>query len=189
LGDYAAARQRYEAWRADAERLGVRDSVASSLVRLGDLDRAEEDYALAGERYERASAIYHELKEEVEEAGVLCKLGRVARRQGDLERAASLLRRSLMMQRRFENRQGVVEALAGLAGLALDQEEPVRAAKLLGAAAALLSALGAPISPPDRLEWEQDEARLRAGLGPELWTNLQAAGAALDEAEADALRA
>lgn len=186
LGDYPTARHHYEAWRADSERLGVMDSFASSLVRLGELDRLEGDYALAQERYERALVIYRDLKEEVEEAGVLCRLGRLARR-GDSGHAADLLRQSLRMQQRYGNHQGVIEALTGLAGVWRDQEESERAATLLGAAAALLAVLGAPISPPDLAQWEQDEAGLRALLGPQRWTAAYTAGAALNEAAAIAL--
>jgi hypothetical protein len=81
----------------------------------------------------------------------------------------------------------VIEALTGLAGVWRDQEESERAPTLLGAAAALLAVLGAPISPPDLAQWEQDEAGLRALLGPQRWTAAYTAGAALNEAAAIAL--
>ncbi len=62
---------------------------------------------------------------------------------------------------------GVVESLEALASLALDGESPLEAARLFGAAAALLTRLGLARWPADEAKRDRDLARLRAALGAE----------------------
>ena len=55
----------------------------------------------------------------------------------------------------------------------------VRAGLLFGAAEALLQELGAPLSPADQRDWEQDVADLRLCLSPANLAEAWAAGQAL----------
>ena len=59
----------------------------------------------------------------------------------------------------------MTECLVGLAGVATTAGRPRLAAQLFGAAEARSEALGAPISPSNRPEYEYFEASARTGLG------------------------
>ena len=91
----------------------------------------------------------------------------MALHQGDLEQAAALFYESLAMFRKLGHQRGIAECLAGLAGLAANQGQPQRGGRLLGAAAAMLSALGGAWWAADRVEYERHLAAIRAALTKE----------------------
>jgi hypothetical protein len=95
----------------------------------------------------------------------LCRLGTVAHAQGDDSRATALYEESLTLRRELGNTHGLAECLEGLAGVAVAQQHLDRAARLLGAAAALREAIGAPLSPREQARYERDLSAARAGLG------------------------
>ena len=70
------------------------------------------------------------------------------RQQGDGARAAAPL----------------AECLEGLAGVVGVRGQPARAALLLGAAEALRNAIGAPVPPADRADYERSVAAVRTQL-------------------------
>ncbi len=179
LGDYAEARARYEVVLAQARAQGSRDSTALQLVRLGDLARLEGASERATPMYEESLVLCREIGDVLDIAASSYKLGQVIRRKGDFERARVLLRESLALQRDQGNRQGIVECIAALAGLDLHVGRSVRAGLLFGAAEALLQELGAPLSPADQRDCEQDVADLRLCLSPANLAEAWAAGQAL----------
>jgi hypothetical protein len=103
----------------------------------------------------------------------------VRQHQGDYERAAARFRESLAMFRELGNKRGIVECLAGLAGLAAKQGQPQWAARLLGAVEALLGALGAAWWPADRVEYERNLAAIQAALDEETFAVAWAEGQAM----------
>jgi len=129
----------------------------------------------------------------------MCALGLVARRQGDRVAARSRYRESLALRRELGDRRGIAECLEGLAeedrGTAPcrdqtpSQGQPERAARLLGAAEALRTRIGAPLPPHRRPEYETHRAALRVTLGEAAYTAAWSAGRALtwEEAVAEAL--
>jgi tetratricopeptide (TPR) repeat protein len=98
---------------------------------------------------------------------VLISLGMIADAQGDYERAeasyAKALRR-LPIAGFSVGRMGAM-ALEGMAGVAVAQLEPERAAHLFGAANALRTRIGAPLWPANRDWYEQRIAVVRTALG------------------------
>jgi tetratricopeptide (TPR) repeat protein len=189
LGDYADARAQFEVVLAQARAQGSRDSVALQLVRLGDLARLEGDYERAAPMYEESLALCQEIGDVLDIAASLFKLGQVARRQSDLKRARKLLAESLSLQQEQGNQQGIIECVAGLAGLAVDTGQLEAAARLFGAAEALLHRLGAPLAPADQRAWERDIGQLQDGLAPEILIRAWAAGHMSAEAGAGAVAA
>lgn len=190
LGDYATAQSRFEESLAYWRTQGNQDAASDVLIRLGDLARLAGDARRALALYEESLSYSRAGNIKLGIASGQHKLGHVAQRQRDYARSASLFTSSLTLQRELGNKQGIAECLSGLAGLAAAMEEPVRAAKLFGAAEALLDAIGAPLAPADRADWERDEAAVRAQLGPEAFMAARAVGRAmpLDQAIAKALR-
>jgi non-specific serine/threonine protein kinase len=92
-------------------------------------------------------------------------LGQVAFLQGDLERAIDALQEALKLFREWDSAWGMAECLEGLAVVAGAEGRFERAARLLGAAARLREAIGAPVHPVDRADHERTVAASEAALG------------------------
>ena len=105
-------------------------------------------------------------------------VGDVARAQGDHERATALYRDSLRHQMK-EARWGNAESLRRLAAMAEVQRRPDIAARLFGAAEAIREAIGAPLPPVSRADYERDVAAVRAQLDEAMFTSLWAEGRAM----------
>jgi len=72
---------------------------------------------------------------------------------------------SIRLEQDIGSTPGIARSLAGLAGVAAAQGQPERAARLFGAAEALLGSIGATLDPADRLAYARDVATIRAQLG------------------------
>jgi tetratricopeptide (TPR) repeat protein len=180
-GDYATARARFEESLKLHREQGIKEGSAEQLNRLGELARLAGDYRQAAVFYEESLELCRELRDKGGVASALHKLGYVARFQGDLPRALRLFGESLVLQRELGNKQGIAECLAGLAGVAGQAEQ---AARLFGAAEALLEAIGAPLAPADRVEWERDVAAIRVQLEPTVFDAAWQAGRRLGPEQA-----
>jgi tetratricopeptide (TPR) repeat protein len=95
--------------------------------------------------------------------------GRLEMRGGDLDHAWILFRESLVLWVKLGAKGGVAESLEGLGALAARQSDGERAARLLGAAEALREAIGAPVPPPERMDYEEAVRRARELLGAEVF--------------------
>ena len=73
---------------------------------------------------------------------------------------------------------GVAEGFEGLAGVAVAQHQLGRAVRLLGAAETLREAIGAPLSPRARVQYDRDVAAVRTGLGAAAFAGVWATGKA-----------
>jgi DNA-binding CsgD family transcriptional regulator/tetratricopeptide (TPR) repeat protein len=188
--DDLRARALFEESLTLSRQLRLTDRVAEALNRLGDLARLDGDGQGARKRYEESLALWQELHGAPGIASALHKLGQVSRGQGDLMAAYTRFIASLTQQRDLGNRQGIAECFAGLAGVALDSGEAERAARLLGASAALLETIGAPLSPVDQVIVAADIASGRIQLGEAAWEMAWAEGEQwlLEQAVDEALR-
>jgi hypothetical protein len=86
---------------------------------------------------------------------------------GDLALAESRFRESLAIFEKVGNQRGIAECLAGFAGLQAQRDDPVKAAALLAAAAAIQDKTGAAWWPADRVEIERNAGIIRAALDKE----------------------
>lgn len=73
-----------------------------------------------------------------------------ALQEGDLARVTTRFRESLAIRRELRDRIGIAICLEGLASVATAREDPVRAARLFGAARAMVAAIGAGLPPAFR---------------------------------------
>ena len=90
-----------------------------------------------------------------------------------------LYRESLTVQRELNAWEHIAESLEALAGVAQVWAEPGEAARLFGVAEALREAMGAPLPPSDRKEYDRDEAAVRTALGEEASATAWAEGRAM----------
>jgi tetratricopeptide (TPR) repeat protein len=190
LGDYEAARALVEDSVEMFWGLRNRCEIAYSLAVLGGVARGEGEYWQAADLHNVSLTFYREQgKSEGLIADNLRNLGHVAYGQGDIGRAAALFAESLAILGEQTYQPPIPACLTGLAGVAGRTGQPERAARLLGAAAALLDTLGAVWPSVDRADYDCHVAATRAELGDEAFASAWAAGRAmtLEQACAEAL--
>jgi len=166
-GEYGLARSYYEEsleWLRINE---VKDGIGSALRWLGDLERISGSYEQAASDYREALQYNSEAGLPLAVAATLSRLGQIALHEEKADEAQGLFLDGLKINNEGGNRFGIFECLAGLAGVAVLKKEPEHAARLFGAAQALLESINIPLFPAERLDWERDEVRLRALLPPD----------------------
>lgn len=116
-------------------------------------------------------------------------LGLVACRQGEYDEAQSLLAESLRISRQRGEKKLIAECLEGLAEVADARSRWERAIRLMGAASAVRQAIGCPVSPSRRSEYQSRITALGAALGETVFDAAWKAGQALtwQHAAAEAL--
>jgi tetratricopeptide (TPR) repeat protein len=111
-------------------------------------------------------------------ATALARLGTVAHAQGDARQALALYQESWALRWTLGDKHGLTECLEGLAGVAVTQRQLEHAARLLGAAETLRTAIGAPRSRGERVQYERHVSAVHAGLGDTAFAAVWAMGQA-----------
>ena len=136
-GDYAGTRALAEQSLAIAEELGDQWLIAWALHLLGLAAHHAGDYATADFFYERSLVIRQRLGHH-ESIGVMCQLrGATAYRRGRFLEARQFCQGYLEMSQELGSPWHLSNALAQFASLAAAQQQPERAARLIGAAAVI----------------------------------------------------
>jgi predicted ATPase len=137
---------------------------ARPLNNLAEIARMQGDLDRAGRLHAEALAIVRELGDLGSQPNILCGLGHVHVLLGEPAAAREVAREAVEISELLGNRLGTATAL-GLLGLARFDDDPRRAARLLGAADALRTALGSPAEARDRilLDGALAEGAARAG--------------------------
>jgi predicted ATPase/DNA-binding SARP family transcriptional activator len=189
-GDYTSSRSLLEKSVPIWQRLGYKHGLAHSLNGLGNVAFGQGDYCEARTHYEESLAILRELGNRPGVAELLCNLAGVAWHEGDEGAARSLYAESLAMWRELGDKRGIVGCLQGFGAAASVQRQPVRAARLFGAAAALRDALHVPLPPVDLTDYVRHLAAVRAVLGEGAFRDTWEEGQrmTLEQAIADALQ-
>ena len=128
--------------------------------------------------------LYREMEHREGMAEALCILGHVEASRGDHALARTLYEDSLSMAQEIGDKELTASGLEGLASVVAAQGENARAARLWGTAAALREALGAPLQPIERVDYEQAVATARAHLGEEAFAFAWAEGRAMTAEQA-----
>jgi tetratricopeptide (TPR) repeat protein len=149
LGDYATARPWFEQALAIGRSVEHKPGIANALLYLGACWYLEGDCDRARECYQESLALKRAAGQRGTVATLLGRLGHVALCQREWDEARAYLEEALALFRET-GRTGsgdAVGALVGWAGLTQAEGQSVRAARLLGAAAALLASGGGALSP------------------------------------------
>lgn len=190
-GNLAAARALFEEQLALAQLLDQATLRSGALVGLGWIARLETDFATAYEYFTEALTIRRELREDWMIGEALDLLGELCQQQGAREEARHHYLEGLTVAHAFGDKGGMALILYHLSTLALVQRQPLRAARLLGAATALRRASGGLHfhSPTTLADWESTSTTLQTALGAERFAARWAEGQAmrLEEAVAFAL--
>jgi predicted ATPase/class 3 adenylate cyclase len=166
-GDHETAGAYLQQALAMLRQIGDLFALAQALNGLGDVARGRGDDLEAAARYEESLALWERLGYRGGVASVLHNLGYVAHHRGDDHLAAQRFAESLALFRDLGDRRAIAECLVGAAGTLGAAGEPLCAARLIGAAEALLEAIGAAISPSNVAEYHRTVTTTCAVLGEE----------------------
>jgi DNA-binding CsgD family transcriptional regulator len=109
----------------------------------------------------------------------LTLLAKVEAQQGDHVSARALYEQSVVLAREMNNKLNIVDCLEGLAGVVAAQGELTWGARIWGAAEALRDAMGTPIPPIYRIEYERPVTAVRTQLGEKVFAEAWAEGRAM----------
>lgn len=135
--------------------------------------------AQAATLYVQSRAVFEGLGDAFAVADQCAHLANVARLNGDAGEARRLHRIGLAACHHLRNKPGIAKGFEGLAMLAIDDGQPERAARLLGAADSVREVTGTPVEAVDRAGRERAATASRAALGEEVFATTRAAGQAL----------
>ncbi len=167
--DSAQARVWHEESLALRREISHTWGIAYALNNLGIVAREQGHYARATMLHEESLALRRKIGHTWGIASTLGELGIVTMKRGDYVRAKVLYQESLTLFRDLGDRRNIASNLERLAGVAsalgVAPEIAQGAARLLGAAGALRSTIGAPLPPNARADYEATVALLRTDLG------------------------
>jgi tetratricopeptide (TPR) repeat protein len=194
-GDYARAEAVLEQAIALGRQHQIRDVLTYGPVNLGHVALAQGDYARAEALLEQTVVLAREMEHLTHVAWALCGLGTAACRHAAFDQAQALQQESLALRRDRKDSWGMSECLEGLASAACGQGAYLRgdskalgrftrAARLLGAAAALRTSGGFPRSLVEREDVDRATAAARSALGEPVFAAAWAEGQALTHEQA-----
>lgn len=167
--------------------LGDKRLIANSLLNLGRTELARGQYGRATQLLEEGLGLARELRDTWSMSLALANLGRVQFFEGAPDRAQALFLEGLRLAKERGDKRVASECLQGIAAATADASDAERAARLLGAAEAMLGAIGATASQLERSIEERVGPVLRVRLGEAAWDAERAAGARLSADDAIAL--
>jgi non-specific serine/threonine protein kinase len=164
-------------------------ALAAMLSNLAIVAQCRGEYGRAAALLQETLAFRRAQRDQQNVAACLSNLGNVALSQRDYARAEAAFRESLQIRQALDDMMGKAIMLTSLADLALFRGQPVRGARLYGAAVAWNEAVGFARDASDRQEQERHIAALRELLGEADFAAAWALGASmtLDQAVAYAL--
>jgi predicted ATPase len=133
-GDYDSARSHWEAALAIYQEMGDKANTAFILGELGSIAILHGNYEHSAALYEESLVIRRAMGDEFSISSLLPHLGHILLQEGNKERASALFIEGLILNKKFEHRTDISVCLAGLAALAILDQQHRSAAKLLGLA-------------------------------------------------------
>jgi tetratricopeptide (TPR) repeat protein len=169
---------------------GYQCETADALSILGAVLRREGNYERAAAIYEESLSLYGGRGSRSWLAGrELRNLGHVASFRQDYEEAEALFRESLQILQETGDKSEILGSISGMAGVRAALGQPEQAARLLGAAQALIDAIGAAWEPEEHAEYERYLTATRSQLPEDAFAAAWAEGQSmpLEQAIAEAL--
>lgn len=147
------------------QEVGDQEGMAVASLLLGWVALTQGDLATARTRVEEGLTLYRKMEHREGIAEALALLGKVETTRGDSARARALYDESLALARDIGDQELIASGLTGLARVVAMQGELAWAVRLWGSAAALREAIGAPVPPIERADYDQAVAAVRDTLG------------------------
>ena len=178
--DFAQAQALVEQSLALFRELGDTQYIAYLLGLLGEMRLIQGEQTQASELLEESVATFKELGDRWSTAEALLAFARVAVSQGVFAAAGARYQESLALAREIDAKSLIAPALEGAGAVAAAQGEPGWAARMWGAATALRVAIGTPLPPVYRADYERLLATVRSQLGVEAFATALAEGGTMD---------
>ena len=190
-GELERAQRMHEEARAISARSGDRLGVSSSLINLSDVALSQRDYARAEALAREAVLLTRELGHDVRELASLLNLGLASLHRDRDDQARATFRDAAQLSRTLRYPECLAVCLEGLAALDVRHGDSVRAARLLGAADALLETTGYALESGERELHDRTLAMVTTRLAGEVFEQAWREGRALslEAAAAEALGA
>jgi predicted ATPase/class 3 adenylate cyclase len=178
-GDYPRAIALY--WEAVAlfQHLGDRWNILAPLLNLGWLTLVQGDDGRVRALLEEQVGWFREEATPIGLAHILHVLGAVVNAQGEATQATALLREALILQQQFGRIDLIMQSLERFAGLVTGQDQPIRAARLLGAAEVLRTGTHMKRFGAEQAAYDHTCATVRAHLDEAAFAAAWAEGHAL----------
>ncbi len=159
--------------------VGDKEGMAVASLLLGWVTLKQGDRATARSRAEESLTLYREMEHREGMAEALSMLGKVEAARGDHAFARTLYEESLAMAQEIGDKELIASGLEGLASVVAVQGELAWATHIWGTAEALREAIGAPLQPIERADYEQAVATARDHLGEETFASAWTEGRAM----------
>ena len=160
--------------------VGDKEGMAVASLLLGWVALKQQgDVATARTRVEESLVLYREMEHREGMAEAFSLLGKVEATLGDHAFAGALYEESLTIAKDIGDKELIASGLEGLASVVVWQGEPARAAQLWGTAEALREAIGAPLQPIERADYDHAVAAVRNHLGEEAFVSAWTEGRAM----------
>jgi predicted ATPase/DNA-binding CsgD family transcriptional regulator len=187
-GNHEAGRLLLEESLALRRETGDKRGLWVAFNNLGERAREQGNYVRAIALYEEAFAVLSGSGDTFGEANMRNNMGFALYRLGKYEESETECRAALALWRRLNAPGGYVLALMGLAGAAVGKgphpAEAMRAARLIGASAAILEKIGDFLHPVERADREVIVTDIRTQLDEAAWQKCYAEGEAMTMEEA-----
>ena len=151
---------------------------------MGHSETAQGNYEAAKSNFEEGLGVFRHLRHPGFQLIMTSEIGHTVRRMGQTLEAKKIYGETLRSWQTTGNRGAIANQLEGFAFLAIVEEEPQRAAKLLGAAEVIRERVQSPMTDFEQMEYVQSLEQLRFMLAEPKFNELWAEGRAmmLDEA-------
>jgi DNA-binding CsgD family transcriptional regulator len=183
-GGVQEATQLYEAGLAAAQGSRDKSIIGLSLYSLGKLALDQGDYPRAASLSERSLALFREVGDLRRVTLSLMNLARVAVHRAELDHALELYREVLQIGETVGANAKIADGLEGVASVACTQGQPVRTARLFGAAASMRDAIGVPVSTDYGAVYGRSLEAVRASLDEKTFAAAWAEGRAMNPEQA-----
>ena len=191
-GDYPAARIWLEKALTRQRKFGKGRYAIHTLAYLGELANREGNYDQAQGYYKECLALLDQTGGLSTMAGwILVKVGHMTISQGNLTNTRDFFEQSMQHFTKTNEKIGIVFTVEGLASLALLQERPQQAVRLVAWADMIReTVINNPRPPAEQADMDRELAKVCAQLGDAAFTAAQSAGRrmSMDEAIAYALK-
>jgi non-specific serine/threonine protein kinase len=178
-GNLGLASERFEQALTLCRELPDERRMAGIYLSQGEIARVRGDYENAAKLYSTSLTLLEALGDERRRGTALYNLGQVALHQGNHAKAVALFQENIRIGQNLANKWMIAHGLAALAGAAGLSANPARAARLSGAAEALLTSIGAQMDLADRMEYERHLTETRAQLDEKMFESARAEGCAM----------
>ncbi len=159
--------------------VGDKEGMAVASLLLGWVALKQGDIATARTRVEESLALYKEMEHREGMAEALSLLARLEATRDDHAFAHVLYEESLAIAQEIGDKELIASGLGGLASVVAAQDEPGWAARLWGSAEVMREAIGAPLPPIERADYDHAVAAVREHLGEEAFASAWAEGRAM----------